>query len=205
MSYGNHEKNKNHYLKKKIRQQQKTMSVVVVYYSRYNFTSIEFMEKVETIMEIRKLCVDEKSVRNRILTEKKNYNIQKVPSILIFHPNGFLEKHEGLENCQEWLNDVTPVVPLPVEEVTPIPKRMEKVPIEQVSFDDVRELDTKPIFDMKENETFQTDVNGRLKEEQESQIQNTVKKQLSQDGVMSLAQQMQKQREQDVKDDDPSF
>ena len=181
------------------------MSVVVVYYSRYNITSIEFMEKVETIMEIRKLCVDEKSVRNRILTENENYNIQKVPSMLIFHPNGFLEKHEGFENCQKWLNDVTPAPPLPVEEVTPVPKRMEKVPIEQVSFDEARELNTKPIFDMTENESFQTDVNGRLKEEQESQIQNTVKKQSSQDGVMSLAQQMQKQREQDVKDDDPSF
>lgn len=174
------------------------MSVVVVFYSRYNTQSLEFLNDIEKLMDVRKLCVDEKNVRETIMNEDVNYNIRLVPSLLIFHSNGFLEKHDGFQKCNEWLVSVTPSEPIPVEEVKPIQKHVEKVAVDDIEFDPIR-VDAKPLFDMKPDK-LKNDQNAgnKLKEDQESQIQHTIKKNNSSDSILNLAQQMQKQRDSDV-------
>ena len=46
------------------------MSVVVVFYSRYNEQSLDFLQNIESIMDVRILCVDEKNVRQAIMNEE---------------------------------------------------------------------------------------------------------------------------------------
>lgn len=184
------------------------MSVVVAFYSRYNGQSVEFISKLENILNIRKLCVDEKEVRKTIMSETNNYNVRKVPSVLIFHPNGFLEKMDGLNECDKWFDDISksssPEKKKTViqEEVKPVSKKLpldEKIPIDSIEFEP-RRLDTQPLFDMNPDHLNEQKVGDNLKAEQELQIENSIKKNGATDSIMSLAQQMQKQREIEVKD-----
>lgn len=180
------------------------MSIIVVFYSRYSTSSLEYLEKIEKIMEVRKLCIDNEEVRDRIVSERENYNIEYVPSTLIFHPNGFLEKHSGINACMEWFEKIIPktenVIPVKkeLEEVLPI----EKIPIDNVEFEP-RRMDTTPLISKKrEDETTENKENleEKLKENRESQAQNNIKKSNSNDSILSIAQQMQKQRESEVSD-----
>jgi hypothetical protein len=184
------------------------MSVVVAFYSRYHEQSLEFVEKLENILSIRKLCVDEKEVRKTITSETKNYNVRKVPSVLVFHPNGFLEKMEGLNECDSWFNDISKSSnpdsnkTILQEEVKPVSKKIplnEKIPIDSIEFEP-RRLDTQPLFDMNPEHLNEQKVGDNLKAEQELQIENSIKKNGTSDSIMSVAQQMQKQREMEVKD-----
>ena len=177
------------------------MSIIVVFYSRYSMSSLQYLEDVEKIMDIRKLCIDNEEVRDRIIMEKENYNIEYVPTTLIFHPNGFMEKHSGMQSCMEWLEKVKPTIqeeiPIPkkeIEEVRPI----EKIPIDKVEFEP-RRMDTTPLIAKKKEEDI-TETEEKIKEDRESQAQTNMKKNNTNDSILSIAQQMQKQREQEVKD-----
>lgn len=180
------------------------MSIIVVFYSRYSMSSLQYLEELEKIMEVRKLCIDNEEVRDRIIMEKENYNIEYVPSTLIFHPNGFMEKHSGMQSCIEWLEKVKPKqeeIPIPkkdIEEVRPI----EKISIDKVEFEP-RRMDTTPLIaKKKEEEDLETkeNIEEKIKEERESQAQNNMKKNNTNDSILSIAQQMQKQRESEVSD-----
>ena len=180
------------------------MSIIVVFYSRYSIDSLQFLEEVEKIMEVRKLCIDNEEVRDRIIMEKENYNIEYVPSTLIFHSNGFMEKHAGMQSCIEWLEKVKPKeeIPIPkkeIEEVRPI----EKISIDNIEFEP-RRMDTAPLISKKEetnlNKDLTENIEEKIKEDRESQAQNNMKKNNTNDSILSIAQQMQKQREQEVKD-----
>lgn len=180
------------------------MSIIVVFYSRYSMNSLQYLEEVEKIMEVRKLCIDNEEVRDQIIMEKENYNIEYVPSTLIFHPNGFMEKHSGMYSCMEWLEKVKPKqeeIPIPkqnIEEVRPI----EKIPIDKVEFEP-RRMDTTPLIAKKkeeENLESKENIEEKIKEERESQAQNNMKKNNTNDSILSIAQQMQKQRESEVSD-----
>lgn len=182
------------------------MSIIVVFYSRYSMNSLQYLEEVEKIMEVRKLCIDNEEVRDQIIMEKENYNIEYVPSTLIFHPNGFMEKHSGMYSCMEWLEKVKPKqeeIPIPkqdIEEVRPI----EKIPIDKVEFEP-RRMDTTPLIAKKKEETTlntesKENIEEKIKEERESQAQNNMKKNNTNDSILSIAQQMQKQRESEVSD-----
>ena len=180
------------------------MSIIVVFYSRYSMNSLQYLEEVEKIMEVRKLCIDNEEVRDRIIMEKENYNIEYVPTTLIFHPNGFMEKHSGIQSCMEWFEKVKPrqeEIPIPkkvIEEVQP----MEKIPIDKVEFEP-RRMDTTPLIAKKiedEDTESKENIEEKIKEERESQAQNNMKKNNTNDSILSLAQQMQKQREQEVTD-----
>lgn len=178
------------------------MSVVVVFYSRYNEKSLEFLQNIESIMDVRKLCVDEKSVRQTIMNEEVNYNIRVVPSLLIFHSNGFLEKQHGIKECSSWLDSVHPnkimedMPPLPVEEVQPVDSK--KVSVEDIEFDPIR-VDTQPLFDLNPETNPKMNVGDKLKEDQENQVMHSVTKSNSNESIMNVAQQMQKQRDMEVK------
>lgn len=191
----------------------KKMSVIVVFYSRYSQPSLSFLNEIEKIMEVRKLCVDNEDVRTKILQENENYNIECVPSLLIFHSNGFLEKQTG-EDCFQWLEKVKPQEKQPLqdtkpselletkkmEEVVPVmDKKMERLSVEDIQFETTRKMDTGPLV-LKEEKQDKSDIDEKIKEDRENQAQSNINKTNSQDNIMSLAQQMQKQRELEVKD-----
>lgn len=191
----------------------KKMSVIVVFYSRYSQPSLSFLNEIEKIMEVRKLCVDNEDVRTKILQEDENYNIDCVPSLLIFHSNGFLEKQTG-EDCFQWLEKVKPPEKQPsqdtrpaelletkkMEEVVPIvEKKMERLSVEDIQFETTRKMDTGPLV-LKEEKQDKSDIDEKIKEDRENQAQSNINKNNSQDNIMSLAQQMQKQRELEVKE-----
>ena len=180
------------------------MSVVVVFYSRYNEQSLDFLQNIESIMDVRKLCVDEKHVRQTIMNEEVNYNIRVVPSLLIFHSNGFLEKQNGIKECSNWLDSVHPkktmeetiLPPLPVEEVQPVESK--KISVEDIEFDPIR-VDTQPLFDLNPETNPKMNVGDKLKEDQENQVIHSVTKNNNNESIMNVAQQMQKQRDMEVK------
>jgi hypothetical protein len=180
------------------------MSVIVVFYSRYSSSSLNFLSEIEKIMEVRKLCVDNENVRTQILEENESYNIECVPSVLIFHSNGFLEKQKG-DECFEWLEKVRPQPPVVeeekiMEEVKPISKKkMERMSVEDLEYESTRKMDTIPLV-LKEENTDKNDVDDKIKEDRENQAQNNIKKNTDQGNIMSVAQQMQKERELEVKE-----
>lgn len=186
------------------------MSIIVVFYSRYSQQSLDFLQEIEKIMEVRKLCIDNQDVRGIVISEKENYKIEYVPSILIFHSNGFMEKHSGIESCIEWLEKVKPQEVIPqevksiisstdknIEEVKLI-STPEKIPIEEIEYEP-RRIDTKPLIEKKESKDEEKEnIEEKLKEERETQAQTNMKKNNPNDNILSLAQQMQKQRESEV-------
>jgi hypothetical protein len=186
------------------------MSVIVVFYSRYSQPSLNFLTEIEKIMDIRKLCVDNENVREKILEEKENYSIECVPSVLIFHSNGFLEKQAG-NQCFEWLEKVKPqqVEEVQMEEVKPLQEKneekiqqkekMERISVEDIKYETSRKIDTVPLV-LKEEKTDKNDVDEKIKEDRQNQAQSNIKKSSDQGNIMSVAQQMQKERELEVKD-----
>lgn len=180
------------------------MSVIVVFYSRYSQSSLSFLNEIEKIMEVRKLCVDNENVRTKILEENENYNVELVPSVLIFHSNGFMEKQSG-DDCFEWLEKVKPQPVVeekkPMEEVIPITsnKKVERLSVDDIQYETSRKMDTIPLV-KKEKTEDKSDIDEMIKEERENQAHNSIKKSNSPENIMSLAQQMQKQREMEVKD-----
>jgi hypothetical protein len=176
------------------------MSVVVVFYSRYSQSSLSFLSEIEKIMDVRKLCIDNEDVRTKVLEENENYNIECVPSVLIFHSNGFLEKQTG-EECFSWLEKVKPQETQKMEEVVPIEKTSKKelLSVDDIKYETSRKMDTVPLV-LKEEKSDKNYVDDKIKEDRENQAQSNLNKTNSQDNIMSLAQQMQKQRELEVKD-----
>lgn len=181
------------------------MSIIVVFYSRYSQQSLDFLQEIEKIMEVRKLCIDNQDVRGVVISEKENYKIEYVPSILIFHSNGFMERHSGIESCIEWLEKVKPKEVKPmilskdknIEEVKVI-STPEKIPIEEIEYEP-RRMDTKPLIEKRESKDDENEnIEEKLKEERETQAQTNMKKNNPNDNILSLAQQMQKQRETEV-------
>lgn len=187
--------------------------VVVIYYSRYSKDSLEFLQQVEQLMEVRKICVDNVSVREKILEEEQNYNIRVVPSLLIFHSNGFLEKQNGMA-CYEWLKSITPKKPKEIVPVTEnkekqvvafektdsLKKMEKKISIEDVQFEP-RKVETYPLVDQQNTNSVEENkrIEEQIKDEKSLQAQNSVTKNKSNESIMTMAQQMQKQREMEEK------
>ena len=63
-----------------------------------------------------------------------------------------------------------------------------------------RKMDTQPLFERNDESKAEVEINDKLKADQEQQVENSIRKNNSVENVMSLAQQMQKQREMEVKD-----
>jgi hypothetical protein len=182
--------------------------IVVVYYSRYSKDSLDFLKEVEQLTEVRKLCVDNAKIREKILLEKENYDIRVVPSVLIFHSNGFLEKQNG-HVCFEWLKSITPeenVEPVPIANLEDNPVLPPKTPEMKVSIADVsfepRKLETYPLVEQQKdtNQPEETkNIDEQIKDEKSIQAQNSVTKNNTNESIMTMAQQMQKQREMEDK------
>lgn len=187
------------------------MSVLVVIYSRYCDESLQFLELLEKEnnikMDIRKLCIDNKKIQNQVL--KSQIGITKVPTIMVHHSNGEVEKYEE-ETCFEWLKFI-------MEKLKPEIKQTEVSQVEMKEMKQVKQsqildekdlLEDKTVIKQKKNEIpekreLNTEMlikkeesNNNLdtdKEQNEEKATERIKTQT--DGIMNLAQQMQKERE----------
>lgn len=188
------------------------MSVIVVIYSRYCNESLQFLESLEknteTVkMDIRKLCIDNENIRERVLGSK--LGIKCVPTILIYHANGEVEKYEE-NTCFEWLDFIIEKLKPELESVPePVEKKKEKsqpildendlldskIPIEHVSNDtpEKRELNSDVLIKDINSEN-KLDSEKELKEEKANE---RMQKNNQNEGILTLAQQMQKEREGD--------
>lgn len=181
--------------------------IVVVYYSRYSKESLDFLQQVEQLMEVRKICVDNTEVREQILNEEQNYKIRVVPSILVFHSNGFLEKQNGME-CYEWLKSVTPKKQKELVPVMEVPQKQienKKEPEKKISIDDIqfepRKLETYPLVEKNDSSSVEENkrIEEQIKDDKSIQAQNNMTKNNANESIMTMAQQMQKQREMEDK------
>ena len=71
--------------------------------------------------------------------------------------------------------------------------------VEDIEYENSRKIDTVPLV-LKDERTDKNDVDEKIKEDRENQAQNNIKKSSDQGNIMSVAQQMQKERESEVKD-----
>ena len=188
------------------------MSVIVVIYSRYCNESLQFLESLEQNtetfkMDIRKLCIDNENIRERVLDSK--LGIKSVPTILIYHANGEVEKYEE-NTCFEWLDFIIEKLK-PESEPEPVEKKEKKnksepildendlleskIPIEHVSNDtpEKRELNSNVLIKNINSEN-KLDSEKELKEEKANE---RMQKNNQNEGILTLAQQMQKEREGD--------
>ena len=80
-------------------------SIIVVFYSKYSKRCTKFFEKINNLIEFRKICVDHPDIRSTILSEQDKYYIRIVPSIIIFFSNGVMQKYEDLK-AFEWADNL---------------------------------------------------------------------------------------------------
>lgn len=108
-----------------------TSKYSILLYSKYSAQSKLILDIISTSginleKTLNLLCVDSKSVRNRITANKK-LNIQYVPCVLTVYSNGFVEKFDG-PNAFNWIKEVIAQLkppqlpqPTPVQATVPTP------------------------------------------------------------------------------------
>lgn len=115
-----------------------TSKYSILLYSKYSAQSKLILDIISTSginfeKTLNLLCVDSKTVRNRITTNKK-LNIQYVPCILTVYSNGFVEKFDG-PNAFNWIKEVIaqlkppqpPPQPTPIQ--APVPPTPQSTPV----------------------------------------------------------------------------
>ena len=178
------------------------MSVIVLVYSKYS-EKCQLLEKELNFIEYRKLCIDNENVKQRIKENQTETTFfQQVPTLLIFHSNGQMEKQEG-EKCFEWLEFMKKQVQQNQKETAPKEEKMvepvskenvdflrNQISVEDVKFDERRKLDSAPLIQEEKNDIVEMD-----KIVKEQQASSSLQKNNNDKSIMNLAQQMQKQRE----------
>ena len=101
------------------------MDIILCLYSRYCSESVNFLNMLEKKMDVRKLCVDNESVRQKLIDSE--YNLKQIPIVFIFRVSGEVEKIEGNE-CFEWLKFIEEKLNETAPDTT------EKVSVEAVEF-----------------------------------------------------------------------
>lgn len=99
------------------------MDIILCLYSRYCSDSVNFLASLEKKMEVRKLCVDNEEVRQKLIDSE--YNLKQIPVVFIFRVSGEVEKIEGNE-CFEWLKFI--------EQKLDETKPTDKISVEAVEF-----------------------------------------------------------------------
>jgi hypothetical protein len=169
------------------------MSVIVLIYSKYSTFCDELQYQLNKYVEYRKLCIDNEDVRTRLKFNQNEMGIVVVPTLLVFHQNGESDKLEG-EQCKEWVNFLEKQANEAKTE-----KEEQKVETQApkvVSVDDVdyenntRKLDSSPLI----NKDLDNDVEDKNKEIKEIQAESSMQKNNTGESIMNLAQQMQKER-----------
>lgn len=80
-------------------------SIVILFYSKYCPLSLKLIEDMEQYMNFKKICVDNRDIRNTILNESERYNITEVPCIFVFFSSGLIHKYEG-QKAIDWSQEI---------------------------------------------------------------------------------------------------
>lgn len=178
------------------------------------------------VLDFRKICVDNCDIRNLVLRDKKKFSIEMVPCILVFWAEGVMKKYEGPEAftwVQETLHKMTNITKNAVQTTT-IDQRAPPqnvgyqdenagfhefhAPVLEVkttssqspppaplegNFDMKRQMDSAPLLLPREP---QPKKQPSVQEPSEEQTMRGIKND-KHENVMSLAQLMQKQRDQE--------
>lgn len=136
----------------------------------------------ETMIDYRKLSIDNRTIRDKVLKDEFEYKITTVPSLLIFHPNGNMDIYRGMEAFDYIEKHIVPVdkpVIDKVEQSSSTPQYTQLV-IPQIP--DIPEIP----------ETPETPEIPEIPDEEIPSVQQIKRKDQN---LLSIAQQMEKQRE----------
>jgi len=192
------------------------MESVVYLYSKYSSRCKKFSEMINTTTlkdSFNNLCIDNKDLRKVVISSK--YAIKSLPCVLCFFPNSVVEKYEG-DHAFRWLEQfVIPTpppparLPPPVEEETEeeeevVSQRVQKKKTrKQISNEtSVQKTSIEDILASNEDEDSE-DEDEKVEEITASDINTMIKKSTKQSKVtdiMSMAQQLQKMREDEEAD-----
>lgn len=158
------------------------MDIIVLFYSRYSDACTRLMKIMHSCVEYRKICIDNDNVRRLIVSDPFQYEIQNVPCILVFYPDGNMKKYEGskafdyihqlLKEVQEEFTTTTTTT-APWTSLHPLPP----------SVNSTDEVITNPPTEEEEEEPDDME-----------KMMTKMDKRKTKD-LMSMAQQMEKQRE----------
>ncbi|MBL4898369.1 MAG: hypothetical protein JKX76_01850 [Colwellia sp.] len=76
---------------------------IICLYSKFSNVSKQFLSKISNVDFIRPICIDNEKIRVAVANDKK-LNITKVPTILVIHDDGLVEKFDN--NVFEWLEEI---------------------------------------------------------------------------------------------------
>lgn len=178
-------------------------NVVLLFYSKYSPVCIELLNKIRDRLDFRKICVDNKDIRDTIIMDSSKYQVLVVPTIFVFFANGIMKKYEGtsavtwsIELCNKIQEKLVYEKQPLQEEIIPEKKQITKVLDLPIS-DDLglkRKIDSTPLIPPKE-----------LKEEERMDgNRNDIKVMQKKNDIKSLAQQLQAQREMDDEIQNPN-
>lgn len=163
------------------------MSVMVYLYSKYSKACDQFASMLPINWEIRKICVDYEDFREMVKNDGQHLQIKRVPCLLLFFSNGGMRKYEGDEAFQ-YLQET-----IPPPQMNHDDDKQRAVPPKTITPIILQNL--SPEVDVKKQEETPPDLLSRPDEE--AQKMKIDKK--KDNSLMSLAQLMEKQREEDDK------
>jgi len=173
------------------------------------------------VMDFRKICIDHDEVRKLVLNDQKKYQVQTVPCILVFYSNGVMNKYEG-NDAFRWVHETIdrmqtissppppPQAPPPAPQQAPPPAPQQaplqaplqapentggvpsRAPGESIPVMPAMPFSSIPVQPVEESSSSL--VAEQEKDEVEVQTMRGVKSD-KQENLLSVAQQMQKQRE----------
>ena len=82
--------------------EQENDQVHIVFYSKFDDTSQIIKKKLKNELNVRTLCVDNKTVNKSILSDT-NYNVTCVPTILTINQNGQDSLTQGDHACNQFI------------------------------------------------------------------------------------------------------
>jgi len=169
-------------------------NVILLFYSKYSPNCMELLNKIRDVLDFRKICIDNKEIRDTVLCENSKYQVKVVPTIFVFFANGIMKKYEGsvafswcLEVCNNIQKKMTslPEKTLIVSEESPKTKilNLDTKSIENLGMK--RKIETSPLIPPKEI-AEESRMDGNRNDKKVLDKKNDIK---------SLAQQLQAQRE----------
>lgn len=158
----------------------------IIIYSKFSPSCKKLFELITNKSDFELVCIDHPKIRNRITKDTK-ICIKMVPTILICHENGKIEKYEGINSFKLIQKDV--VEKLPEESITEVESAVDadaaKVK-KNVSFNN--------IIDINNNTTSILNLEEEDEEEQKNEIKSVVKKPSKSESLLALAKQMEGDR-----------
>jgi len=156
-------------------------SLIILFYSQYSQSCIDLIKALSsTTLDIRLLCIDKKRIKEHVLQDTR-YQIRVVPTVLIIHSDGNTEKYED-NAAGQWLirlmNSMNQTMGVKDDETF----------FTDVPLDEKAEPEPEP---EPEPEKIEQQIPD-LKSDQPIKIKNT---------VQMMAQQLQRQREMDIKNE----